>query len=68
MSLGWHPSLVMVIVVCLFLLSSYLKSIGGAGICVLGGSRTYPGPRPQFPGAEPGRTARYSVTVTVISL
>ena len=36
----------------------------------LGGSRTYPGPRPQFPGAEPGRTARYSVavTVTVISL
>ena len=37
-------------------------------IHALGGSRTYPGPRPQFPDAEPGRTARYSVTVTVISL
>jgi len=34
----------------------------------LGGSRTNPGPWPQLPGAEPGRTARYSVTVIVISL
>ena len=37
-------------------------------IHALGVSHTYPGPRPQFPGTESGRTTRYSVTVTVISL
>jgi len=45
-----------------------LKLIEGDIIHALGGSRTYSGPRPQFPGTEPGHTGRYSVTVTVISL
>jgi len=34
----------------------------------LGEFRTYPRPRPQFSGAELGRTAKYLVTVTIISL
>jgi len=37
-------------------------------IHALGGSRTYPGPQPEFPDAEPGRTAKYLVIVTIISL
>ena len=32
----------------------YLKLIDRDGFCALGESRTYPGPRPQMPGTEPG--------------
>jgi len=45
-----------------------LKLIEENIVHALGGSCTYSEPRPQFFGAESGRTARYSVTVTIISL
>jgi len=45
-----------------------LKLIEEDVVHALAGSRIYSEPRPQFSDAEPGRTARYSVTVTIISL
>jgi len=45
-----------------------LKLIEEDVVHALGGSCTYSEPQPQFFGTEPGRTANYSVTVTIISL